>query len=106
MNPACVSGWHSHRATTDRLFVSQGMMLIVLYDAREDSPTHGHINEFRFGALRPGLISVPPKVWHAVRNISSERSVLLNLPDHAYNYEDPDHWRLPLETDQIPYKFS
>jgi len=34
-------------------------MLVVLYDSRTGSPTHGLINEFRFGALRPVLIVVP-----------------------------------------------
>lgn len=105
MNPGAISGWHVHRFTTDRLFVSQGRMLIVLYDNREDSATHGRVNEFRFGAVRPALITVPPGIWHAVRNVSSTPSVLLNLPDRAYCYEDPDHWRLPIETEKIPYHF-
>lgn len=33
-------------------------------------------------------------------------AVLLNLADQAYRYEDPDHWRLPVNTDKIPYQFE
>ena len=106
MNPGSVSAWHVHRHTTDRLFASQGMLRIVLYDARDDSPCRGRINEYRFGAMRPALLVIPPGVWHGVQNISNTPALLLNLVDSAYCYEDPDHWRLPPDTDQIPYRFE
>jgi dTDP-4-dehydrorhamnose 3,5-epimerase len=106
MNPGSISAWHVHRRTTDRLFASHGMLQIVLFDARENSRTYGRINEFRFGALRPALLIIPPGVFHGVQNISSQPAVLLNLVDKAYQYEAPDHWRLPLDTDKIPYRFE
>jgi dTDP-4-dehydrorhamnose 3,5-epimerase len=106
MNPGSISAWHVHQHTTDRLFVSQGVLRIVLYDAREDSPTHARINEYRFGALRPALLIIPCGVWHGVQNISNTPALLLNLVDSAYCYEDPDHWRLPADTEKIPYRFE
>jgi dTDP-4-dehydrorhamnose 3,5-epimerase len=106
MNPRSVSAWHAHRLTTDRLFAGHGAIQIVLFDARQNSPTHGRINEFRFGAVRPALLIIPPGVFHGVRNISHEPALLLNLVNKAYQYEDPDHWRLPLDTDKIPYRFE
>lgn len=106
MNPGEISAWHVHEETTDRLFVSTGVMKIVLYDAREDSPTRGLLNVFRFGSLRPGLVLVPPEVWHGVMNIGAEPSLLLNLTDRLYEYENPDHWRLPWDTEEIPYRFK
>jgi dTDP-4-dehydrorhamnose 3,5-epimerase len=78
----------------------------VLYDARSDSPSHGRVNELRLGALRPGLVSIPPKVWHGVENLSNGSAVLLNLVDRAYRYERPDHFRLPADSDQIPYRLA
>jgi dTDP-4-dehydrorhamnose 3,5-epimerase len=106
LDAGSVSAWHMHRSTTDRLFVSRGLIRIVLYDAREDSPTRGQVSEFRFGAMRPGLVCVPPGVWHGVQNMASEPAILLNLVDAAYKYSDPDHWRLPEDTDEIPYRFT
>jgi len=103
--PGGISAWHTHEFTTDRLFVNHGLIRIVLYDASEDSPTCGLLNEFKFGSLRPGLVIIPPKVWHGVQNISDAASFLLNLVDRPYRYEDPDHWRLPQNTVQIPYQF-
>jgi dTDP-4-dehydrorhamnose 3,5-epimerase len=106
MNPGSISAWHVHRLTTDRLFASHWALQIVLFDGRENSPTYGRINEFRFGAMRPALVIIPPGVFHGVRNISHEPAVLLNLVNRAYRYEDPDQWRLPLDTEVIPYRFE
>lgn len=101
-----VSGWHAHALTTDRLFVALGQMDIVLYDGRGESPTHREINRFRLGSVRPALVVVPPGIWHAVRNGGPQQSVLINIVDRAYQYEQPDHYRLPLNTDQIPFRFD
>ncbi len=98
-----LSAWHAHEFTVDRLFVTHGRARIVLYDAREDSPTRGLINEFKFGALRPALVVVPPKVWHGVQNLDDGPTTILNLVDRAYDYEAPDHWRLPADSPQIPF---
>ena len=78
---------------------------VVLYDARGDSPTRGQMNEFRIGTVRPGLIVIPPGVWHGVQNLHDGPSTLVNLVDRAYRYDDPDHWRLPPDTAEIPYRF-
>ena len=106
LNPNGISAWHAHEITTDRIFVNTGSIKVVLYDAREDSPTYGMLNEFRCGALRPMLIIVPPKVWHGVQNYTSEPASLLNIVDKAYQYDDPDHWRIPMDSPEIPYKFT
>lgn len=105
MDPGAVSAWHAHAVTTDRLFAAYGRLLVVLYDAREDSPTYGVVNKFRVGTVRPGMLVVPPKVWHGVKNIASTPSILVNVVDHAYRYEGPDHYRLPQETNRIPFRF-
>jgi dTDP-4-dehydrorhamnose 3,5-epimerase len=105
INPAGLSAWHAHGFTTDRLFAISGSLLIVLYDGRQNSPTHGLVNEFRCGLARPTLIVVPPGIWHGVHNIGHEPAILINMVDHAYRYEDPDHWRLPADTGEIPYRF-
>lgn len=105
LDPGAVSAWHAHAETTDRLFVSHGLMRIVLYDARPDSQTHGAINELRFGTIRPALIHVPPRVWHGVQNVSQGPAILINAVDRAYDYESPDHWRAPADSPEIPFTF-
>lgn len=101
-----VTAWHAHARTTDRLFVSHGTAKIVLYDARSGSTTRGTINEFRFGTVRPALLVVPPRVWHGVRAEGPGPAILLNIVDVAYDYADPDHWRVARDSSAIPYDFS
>jgi dTDP-4-dehydrorhamnose 3,5-epimerase len=99
-----VSAWHVHLNTTDRLFVNVGQVKIVLFDSRPDSPTQGLVNEFRLGDRRPGLVIVPAGVWHGIKNLQASDGCVLNLVDRAYEYEDPDHWRLPSDSREIPYR--
>jgi dTDP-4-dehydrorhamnose 3,5-epimerase len=106
LQPGEISGWHAHAKTTDRLFVSRGQMRIVLYDSRLDSPTHGRVSEFRFGEVRHALVVVPPRVYHGVQCMGSTPALLINVVDRAYDYVDPDHYRLPLESPEIPYRFD
>jgi dTDP-4-dehydrorhamnose 3,5-epimerase len=105
LEPGEISAWHAHAHTTDRLFVGLGQMRIVLYDSRPDSATHGLVNEFRFGDVRRALVVVPPHVYHGVQCTHSKPSVLINLVDRAYEYVDPDHYRIPSDSPQVPFRF-
>ncbi|WP_051079952.1 cupin domain-containing protein [Thioalkalivibrio thiocyanodenitrificans] len=105
LHPGGVSAWHAHDSTTDRLFVTEGSMKLVLYDGRSDSGTHRQINELHLSIHRPTLVVVPPGVWHGVQNTGTEPAALLNMVDRAYQYDNPDHWRLPPDTEEIPYQF-
>jgi len=104
LEPGQVSAWHMHRETSDRLFVNRGALKIVLFDGRIDSPTCRAVNEFCFGQSRPALIVIPPGVWHGVKNLGSSLASLINMVDRAYRYDSPDHWRVPPDSDEIPYR--
>lgn len=56
-----ISAWHAHGKTTDRLFAVTGQFRVVLFDARQDSPTYGLLTEYKIGAQRPMLIVIPQK---------------------------------------------
>jgi dTDP-4-dehydrorhamnose 3,5-epimerase len=101
-----VSAWHQHRERWDLLFVVDGHLRLVLYDPREDSLTHGQVDVLHLSPQRPMLVAVPPYVWHGVQNLSTGVSSLINFFDQAYDYEDPDEWRLPSDTHEIPYRFA
>lgn len=106
LSPGRVSAWHAHEHTTDRIFINAGRVKVVLYDARAESRTSALVNELILGDARPALIIIPPGVWHGVQNVAGETSTLLNLVDQAYRYEDPDHWKLPPDSPEIPYGFE
>jgi len=106
LNPGGVSAWHAHAETTDRLFVNFGAIRVVLYDSRPESPTNGLLNDFRLSLHRPGILIVPPKVWHGIKNQTSEPALILNLVDKAYNYQNPDHYRVAENHPGIPFSFN
>jgi dTDP-4-dehydrorhamnose 3,5-epimerase len=105
IRPRKIKGWVVHREQDDRLFFSTGSVRVVLYDAREDSPTYGTINELYFSPHNRGLLRIPRGVYHAIQNIGETDALFINLPTQPYRHEHPDKYRLPLDTDLIPYRF-
>jgi dTDP-4-dehydrorhamnose 3,5-epimerase len=43
---------------------------------------------------------------HGFKGISQEMTLIVNVPTELYHYEQPDEYRLPAHTDQIPYDWS
>ena len=104
--PGVVKGWHYHRIQTDHFICVAGMAKVVLYDGREGSPTQGELNEFFMGHLNPILLKIPSGVMHGFKGISQETALLVNVPTELYNYDNPDEYRVPPHTDQIPYDWA
>ncbi|OGC91151.1 MAG: dTDP-4-dehydrorhamnose 3,5-epimerase [candidate division Zixibacteria bacterium RBG_16_53_22] len=104
--PGVVKGWHYHKIQTDHFFCIKGMTKLVLYDSRQDSPTSGLVNEFFTGEHNPLLVVIPPLVYHGFKAISTEESIMINIPTEPYNYSDPDEYRLEAHTDKIPYNWD
>jgi dTDP-4-dehydrorhamnose 3,5-epimerase len=104
--PGVVKGWHYHKIQSDHFICVAGMAKVVLYDSREGSPTKGEINEFFIGSLNPAMLKIPPGVMHGFKGISQETTLIVNVPTELYNYQQPDEYRLPAHTDQIPYDWS
>src|SRR3954463_11775244 len=88
--PGKTRGWGLHRHTVDRLFAATGSLCIVCYDGRRDSPTFGFVNEFFAGARNPGLVVIPPGVYHGWRNIGDDEAAVVSMPSRLYNYDAPD----------------
>ncbi|HTK28640.1 MAG TPA: hypothetical protein VL309_03765 [Vicinamibacterales bacterium] len=101
--PGAIGAWSCHAKTVDRLFVNQGHLKVVLFDGREGSRTYRLVTELHCGDARPTFVVIPVGVWHGLQNLGSSDALVLNFPTRAYDYADPDHWRLPYDTDQIPY---
>ena len=82
--PGALGAWSCHKIAIDRLFVSQGHLKIVLYDAREESPTYKTLQEHHAGDFRPTFLVIPPGVGHGVQNLGTNYVILLNLPTWPY----------------------
>ena len=104
--PGVVKAWHHHNYQDDHFAVLKGMMKIVLYDGREDSPTHGEINEFFLGEHNNAVIRIPKRVIHGFKFISDTEAMVMNLTTEPYNYDNPDEHRLDPHSNQINYDWS
>jgi len=104
--PQVVKAWHQHKIQTDHIVAVQGMIKLVLYDLREDSPTKGEINEFFIGVNNPMLVQVPNGVFHGWKCISEGEALIVNIPTEVYAYSAPDEYRLPPHGPDIPYDWS
>jgi dTDP-4-dehydrorhamnose 3,5-epimerase len=102
LNPEGVTDWHCHARQTDRLVSVAGPIKLALWDGRPGSPTHGKHDIIRFGAARPLVVTVPPGVWHALRNESGGFAGYLNVTDELYVYEDPDAYRVGRDAGVLP----
>ncbi len=104
--PGVVKAWHYHKKQYDNFVAIRGMIKLVLYDAREDSPTRGEINEFFIGDWNPQLVQIPPGVYHGFKCISETEAIVINIPTEVYNYAQPDEYRLDPHKGGIPYDWA
>lgn len=105
IRPGCAKGWGMHLLHEDRYCLLYGEMEIVFYDARPESPTVGQVSKVVISEYHRRLISIPTGIWHANRNIGTKDCLVVNFPTVPYDHNNPDKYRLPLYTDEIPYKF-
>jgi len=104
--PGVTKAWHYHKRQTDNMAVVSGMMKVVLYDAREGSPTRNEVMELFVGIHRPLLVQIPPMVYHGFKCISRDEAIVVNCPDEPYNRSDPDEYRVPPHENAIPYDWT
>jgi dTDP-4-dehydrorhamnose 3,5-epimerase len=106
IRPGKAKGWHVHRLHEDRIFVSRGEVKVVLYDDRPESPTRGMVNEIFRSELRRSLMVIPRGVFHAHINLGTTDALMVSMPTRGYDHSSPDVFRLPLDTDAIPYRIE
>ncbi|MEW6232441.1 MAG: dTDP-4-dehydrorhamnose 3,5-epimerase family protein [Chloroflexota bacterium] len=104
--PGVVKAWHYHKVQTDHFVCVRGMAKVVLYDGRQDSTTFGEVNEFFMGDRNPILLVIPPLVMHGMKGIGTETALIINHPTEAYNHQQPDEYRLPWDSPEIPYDWA
>ena len=106
VRPGRIKGWGMHRLQSDRYFVSSGSVRVVLYDGRVDSPSHERFDEFHFDDSTPGLLYIPPGVWHAAQNTGDRDVTILNFPTRPYDRRNPDKYRIDPHSGEIPFDWA
>jgi len=104
--PGVVKAWHYHKQQTDNIAVVKGMVKLVLYDPRKDSPTQGEVNEFCLGEHNPQLVQIPKLVLHGFKCLGGEEAIVINCPTEVYRYDAPDEFRLDPASAEVPYDWG
>jgi dTDP-4-dehydrorhamnose 3,5-epimerase len=102
--------WHYHKEQADHFVCVAGAALVVLYDARGDSPTRGELQEVHLVAPpsrepAPLLLRIPPLVLHGFTAEGCDDARIVNVPTLPYRYSNPDEYRLPWDTTEVPYRW-
>jgi dTDP-4-dehydrorhamnose 3,5-epimerase len=104
--PEVIKAWHYHKIQQDNTAVLQGMIKMVLFDDRRDSPTYGEVQELFCGEHNPILVQVPPFVVHGFKSIGEREAIVINISSEPYNREQPDIFRIDPHDNHIPYNWD
>lgn len=104
VNPGAVKAWHKHQQMTLNYACVFGAIKLVLYDARDSSPTHGLVSEHFISPENFFLVSVPPGIWNGFKAVGTSAAMVANcatLPHDPIEIE-----RLPFDDASIPYNWQ
>jgi dTDP-4-dehydrorhamnose 3,5-epimerase len=102
--PGVVKGWHIHTRMTLNYAVPVGMVKLVCFDDRPDSPTRGVVQELHTGELDYKLVTIPPHVWNGFKGIGTVPALVANCATEPH---DPDEIeRADPMTGPIPYDWG
>lgn len=106
IRPGRIKGWGMHDHQTDRYFVARGHVRVALFDGRDASSTRGSVYEIHFTPETPGLVRIPPGVWHADQNWGDADALVMNYPTRPYDPDVPDKYRIDPHGGIIPFDWS
>jgi dTDP-4-dehydrorhamnose 3,5-epimerase len=51
-------------------------------------------------------LKIPPLVMHGFKGIGPEMALIVNVPTELYRYVEPDEYRVPWDSPEIPYDWD
>lgn len=104
IHPGAIKGWHSHTKLILNYCVISGNVKLVLYDARENSPTKGEIQEIFMGEDNYVLVKIPVGIVSGFKAIGGKTAMLANCANLPH---DPTETiRIDPFTKDIPYNWD
>ena len=104
--PGVVKAWHYHKLQDDLWVCASGMIRAGLYDLREGSPTYRQTQEVYLGEYNPILLRIPVGVAHGYKVVGNQPALLIYFVTTPYNREQPDEYRIPWDSPDIPFDWS
>jgi dTDP-4-dehydrorhamnose 3,5-epimerase len=86
--PGVIKAWHRHSKQTDFWIALRGHIKVGVHDADKDIAWATVIGEHR-----PGVVIIPPPLWHGAATVGHEPAGLFYFVTHAYDPANPDEER-------------
>lgn len=104
VNPGAIKAWHLHTEMTLNYVCPVGLIKLVLFDAREASPTRGALQEIFLGPESYRLVRVPPGVWNGFKGVSTQPSMVCNVASIPHRKDEIQ--RMDPFAKDIPYDWA
>lgn len=100
-----VNGWHVHQSLILNYICLHGMIKLVLYDMRKDSPTYRQLQELFIGEDNYCLVHIPPGVANGSKGMTAPFSIMCNVASEPH---DPSlkYLRIDPHSGEIPYNWT
>jgi dTDP-4-dehydrorhamnose 3,5-epimerase len=86
--PGVIKAWHRHAKQTDFWICLNGHIKVGV--AREEDNTRWLLV---IGEKRPGVMIIPPPLWHGAATVGDAPAGLFYYVTHAYDAKQPDEQR-------------
>mgnify|MGYP001158330854 FL=1 len=102
--PGVVKGWHLHKTQEQNYCVIKGMIKLVIYDPREDSPTFKEVQEIFLGEKNYSIVKIPPGLVNGWKCIGTEKAILANCSNEEHRKDEME--RIDPSSKSIPYNWD
>lgn len=104
VHQGAVKAWHLHHRMTLNYAVPHGLVRLVLYDQRLQSPTRGQVQEIEMGPDHYALVAIPPGIWNGFLGLAEGMSLVANCATIPHDPNEID--RLDPFDQSIPYQWE
>ncbi|HYE02503.1 MAG TPA: hypothetical protein VD963_04635 [Phycisphaerales bacterium] len=87
-NPGVIKAWHRHALQTDFWVCLSGHIKVGVHREQD-----GESWSLVIGEKRPGVLIIPPPLWHGAATVGAEPAGLLYYVTRAYDAANPDEER-------------
>ena len=103
-NPGAIKAWHLHHEMTLNYACVHGLIKLVMFDARTDSPTRDVLEELYLGPECHQLVQIPPGVWNGFKGVATFPSIVCNCADLPHDPSEIE--RMPHDDPSIDYDWD
>lgn len=100
-----INGWHVHETLILNYICIYGMIKLVLYDMRENSPTKGILQEIFIGEDNYCLVHIPAGIANGSKGLWDPYSIMCNIASEAHN-ASIKYLRIDPHGGEIPYDWT